>query len=230
MKKQLFKSLLLILAMSLTATSVSAQRDRNYVKNQIKKWGSCKNVAITKTNGDVALYGKNGYAATNVPTGLLSKLKALNKADNLIDDVQLTESGKWCVLYGKNDAAWSANVPTALVNKINEFHNNNYVVRSITFNDYGQWVIVSDEYYATSSTDLTNWLKSGSNKWGRLWAVCLTDDAAVAVYANGFCCRGNVPEDLKQALRSTSFDVYRLKVSGTSWFFADTKGNFRYWM
>lgn len=230
MKRQLVKNLLLILAISLTATSVSAQRDRNYVKNQIKKWGVCKNVAITKTNGDVALYGTCGYAASNVPTGLLNKLKELNKANVLIDDVQLTESGKWCVLYGKNDASWTTNIPSSLASKINEFHNSNYVVRSITFNDYGQWVIVSDEYYATSSTDLTNWLKNGSNKWGRLWAVCLTDDAAVAVYENGFCYRGNVPEDLKQALRSTSFDVYRLKISGTSWFFADTKGNFRYWM
>ena len=230
MKRQLVRTLLLVIAMSLTATSVSAQRDRNYVKNQIKKWGMCKNVAITKTNGDVALYGKCGYAASNVPTGLSNKLKELNKASTLIDDVQLTENGKWCVLYGKNDATWTNDVPSGLASKINEFHNNNYVVRSITFNDYGQWVIVSDEYYATSSTDLTNWLKNGSNKWGRLWAVCLTDDAAIAVYANGFAYRGNVPEDLKQALRSTSFDVYRLKVSGTSWFFADTNGNFRYWM
>lgn len=230
MKKVFVKSVLLVLAMSLTATSVSAQRDRNYVKNQIKKWGTCKNVAITKTNGDVALYGKCGYATSNVPTGLSNKLKELNKASTLIDDVQLTENGKWCVLYGKNDATWTNDVPSGLASKINEFHNNNYVVRSITFNDYGQWVIVSDEYYATSSTDLTNWLKNGSNKWGRLWAVCLTDDAAIAVYANGFAYRGNVPEDLKQALRSTSFDVYRLKVSGTSWFFADTNGNFRYWM
>ncbi len=230
MKRQLVKSMLLVLAMSLTVTGISAQRDRNYVKNQIKKWGTCKNVAITKTNGDVALYGNCGYAASNVPQGLLSKLKELNKSKTLIDDVQLTESGKWCILYGKNDATWTTNAPSGLVSKINEFHNNNYVVRSITFNDYGQWVIVSDEYYATSSTELTNWLKNGSNKWGKLWAVCLTDDATVAVYARGFCYRGNVPEDLIQALRSTSFDVYRLKISGTSWFFADTKGNFRYWM
>lgn len=230
MKKQIFKSMLLLIAMCMTATSINAQRDRNYVKNQIKKWGTCKNVAITKTNGDVALYGTCGYAASNVPTGLSNRLKELNKAGTLIDDVQLTESGKWCVLYGKNDATWTNDIPASLAGKINEFHNNNYVVRSITFNDYGQWVIVSDEYYATSSVELTNWLKSGSNKWGRLWAVCLTDDAAVAVYANGFCYRGNVPDALKDALRSTSFDVYRLKVSGTSWFFADTNGNFRYWM
>lgn len=229
MKRQLFKSVLLILAMCLTATSVSAQRDRSYVKNQMKKWNSCKNVAITKTNGDVALYGKCGYAASNVPTGLLNKLRELNKANTLIDDVQLTESGKWCVLYGRNDAAW-VNAPSALSSKIHDFHNKNYVVRSITFNDHGDWVIVSDEYYATSSTDLTNWLKNGSSKYGRLWAVCVTDDAAVAVFANGFCVRGDVPEDMLSALRSTSFNVYRLKVSGSSWFFADEDGNYKAYM
>ena len=75
MKRQMIRSLLLVMALCLTATSADAQRDRNYVKSQIKKWGTCKNVAITKTNGDVALYGTCGYAASNVPASLLSKLK-----------------------------------------------------------------------------------------------------------------------------------------------------------
>lgn len=230
MKRNLMKSVLLVLALGLTATSAFAQRDRSYVKTQISKWGQCKNVALTRRNGDVALYGRCGYAASNVPTALLDKLKELNRSNTLIDDVQLTESGRWCVLYGKNDATWTNNSPAGLISKINEFHNNNYMVRSITFNDLNQWVIVSDEYYATSSSDLTNWLQNGSNKYGRLWAVCLTDDAAVAVFANGFCVRGDVPNDLLDALRSTSFNVYRLKVSGSSWFFADQNGNYRYYM
>lgn len=33
MNSKLLKAMLLVLAMSLTATNVSAQRDRNYVKN-----------------------------------------------------------------------------------------------------------------------------------------------------------------------------------------------------
>ena len=151
MRRHLLKSVLLLMAMIMTATSVNAQRDRNYVKNAIKRWGSCKNVAITKTNGDVALSGRNGYVASNVPTELLNKLKELNKSNLLIDDVQLTESGRWCVLYGKNDATWTNNIPANLASKIREFHSSNYMVRSISFNDYGDWVIVSDEYYATSS-------------------------------------------------------------------------------
>ena len=62
MKRQIVKGVLLAMALLMTATGANAQRDRNYVKSQIKKWGQCKNVAITKTNGDVALYGKCGYA------------------------------------------------------------------------------------------------------------------------------------------------------------------------
>ena len=114
MKKQLLKNMLLVLAMGLMVTSVSAQRDRNYVKNQIKKRGTCKNVAITKTKCDVALYGTRGYAASSVPTGLLNKLKELNKSNTLIDDVQFTENGRWCVLYGRNDAEWTTNAPSGL--------------------------------------------------------------------------------------------------------------------
>lgn len=230
MKRQLLKSVLLVLAMSLTATSVSAQRDRSYVKNAIKKWGSCKNVAITRTNGDVALHKRNDYAAGSVPVSLLNKLKQLHGRNNLIDDVQLTESGQWCVLFDDNGASWSDNIPSGLISKIREFNDNAYIVRSITFNDRNEWIIVSDEYFATSSTSLSNWLREGLKKWGKLWAVSISDDAAVAVYQNGFCYRGNVPEALKEALRSTSFDVYRLKVAGTGWFFADMNENYRYHM
>lgn len=231
MKKQMIRSLLLVMALCLTATSADAQRDRNYIKNQIRKWGECKNVAITKTNGDVALYGRSGYAVSNVPTGLANKLKELNRANSLIDDVQLTESGKWCVLFGKNDATWTTDIPSGLITKINDFHNKNYVVRSITFNDYNEWCIVSDQFYSCSSTEMTNWLKEGINKYGKLWAVCITDDARIAVFERGFRSRGNVPDGLLQKLRETSFDVYRLKISGNSWFFSDTTGKkFRSYM
>jgi hypothetical protein len=61
-----------------------------------------------------------------------------------------------------------------------------------------------------------------------LWTACLTDDAAVAVFENGYSFMGNVPESLKNALRETSKDVYRLKIAGNSWFFADSDGNYEY--
>lgn len=229
MKKQLVKSLLLVAVLAMTATVMNAQ-GREPLRRAIQRWGGCKNVAITRTNGDVALNGRNNYVTSATPQDLNSKLRELKRNNHLIDDVTLTENGKWVILWDTNDASWSSGLPQQLVNKINDYHSKGYVVRSITFNDSGDWVIVSDEYFSASSTELTNWLQGGTENYGKLWSVAVTDNGAVAVYDRGFRYRGNVPEDMKRALRETSYDVYRLKYAGSSWFFADTDGNYRYSM
>ena len=64
--------------------------------------------------------------------------------------------------------------------------------------------------------------------YGGLWTACITDDAMVAVYKNGFRVLGDIPSDLRNALRDTTLDIYRLKIAGTAWFFADRSGHFRY--
>ncbi|MBQ9355871.1 MAG: hypothetical protein IJT98_01055 [Prevotella sp.] len=227
MKKQFAKGLLLICALLMTATVINAQ-GREPLRRAIQRWGNCKNVAITRTNGDVALNGRNNYVVSAVPQELSSKLRELKRGGHLIDDVTLTENGNWVILWDTNDATWSSGLPQRLIDKINEYHRNGYVVRSITFNDNGEWVIVSDEYYSASSSALERWLQGGTENYGKLWTVAVTDNGAVAVYDRGFRYRGNVPEELKQALRETSYDVYRLKYAGSSWFFADNEGNFRY--
>lgn len=227
MKKQLLKGLLLVAALTMTATVMNAQ-GREPIRRAIQRWGACKNVAITRTNGDVALNGRNNYVVSAVPQNLSDKLRELKRGNHLIDDVTLTENGKWVILWDTNDATWTTDAPSQLVDKINEYHRNGYVVRSITFNDRGEWAIVSDEYYSSSSTDLQNWLRGGTENYGKLWTVAIADDGAVAVYDRGFRYRGNVPEGLKQALRETSYDVYRLKYAGSSWFFADKSSNYRY--
>lgn len=223
----MLKGLLLVAALAMTATEMNAQ-GREPIRRAIQRWGGCKNVAITKTNGDVALNGKNNYVVSAVPQGLSDKLRELKRGNHLIDDVTLTENGKWVILWDTNDATWTTNAPSQLVEKIREYNDNGYVVRSITFNDRGEWAIVSDEYFSSSSTTLQNWLNDGRENYGKLWSVAIADDGAVAVYERGFRYRGNVPEDMKQALRETSYDVYRLKFAGTSWFFADNEGNYRY--
>jgi len=50
----------------------------------------------------------------------------------------------------------------------------------------------------------------------------------VAVFAGGYKFFGNVPESLKTALKNTKLDVYRLKIAGDSWFFADKNGSYQY--
>ena len=219
------------LALVLLFTSLSAysQRSREYIRTQIQKQGNCRNVAITKTNGDLMLYGRNGWAATGCPTGLTRALDELNDDGEYIDDVQLTESGSWLILYGDNGMQWN-NVPYSLERKMREYNNRGDVITSVTFNDAGWWIIISEEYISASSSKLQSWLADGTERYGQLWAACVTDDAVVAVYESGYKFEGNVPEGLKTALRNTTLDVYRLKIAGSSWFFADKKGAYQYHM
>lgn len=206
---------------------LNAQNSREYVRNQIKEWGECKNVAITQYNGDLALYGRNGWAGRGLPSGLIDALHELNNDNELIDDVQLTENGSWLILVGNNGFRWN-NIPYGLERKLYEFNDRNEVVTSVTFNDDGDWIIVGQEYYSASASWIQDWLKAGANQFGALWAVCITSDAMVACYEDGYKFYGNVPYDLRAALTETSMNVFRIKIAGTAWFFSDNKGRYRY--
>ena len=52
------KSLITILFLLISFSSFS-QNGREYIREQIEVEGNCRNVAITKTNGDLMLYGVN---------------------------------------------------------------------------------------------------------------------------------------------------------------------------
>ena len=100
MKKAYIKLLILFVA-TFSCYSVSAQ-SREYIRNSITQWGECRNVTITEYNGDIALYGKNGYSMYGCPAGLNDAIKELHQDGEYIDDVQLTENGRWVILYGNN--------------------------------------------------------------------------------------------------------------------------------
>lgn len=202
---------------------------REFIREAIEEYGECRNVAITKTNGDLMLYGRNGWAASRCPDDLTDALDRLNDESEYIDDVQLTEDGNWLILIGNNGFQWN-NIPYSLERKLREYNNDGEIVLSVTFNDNGEWIIISEDHFSASNEEIRAWLKQGNEKYGMLWAACLTDDAAVAVYARGYRFMGNVPESLRNALQETELDVYRLKLAGTAWFFADLEGHYRYHM
>ena len=228
MKKSIIFSILAICGM-LFSLNVSAQNSRQYIREQIQKWGECKNVAITEYNGDLALYGRNGWAGIGLPRELSNTLDELNEKNELIDDVQITEKGNWLVLYGDNGFHWSG-IPYSLEKEIREYNRRNDVVTSVTFNDDGDWIIISRQYYTASSQGIQDWLVEGAEKYGQLWAACITSDAIVACYEEGYKYFGNVPQGLKDALSKSSLNVYRIKIAGTAWFYSDEDGNYNYHM
>ncbi|MBQ3657293.1 MAG: hypothetical protein II956_10695 [Bacteroidales bacterium] len=221
------RKILMTMLMALIVLVSYSQNSRQYIKNVIISKDECKNVAITKTNGDLMLYGRNGYAAQGCPRGLTDALDELNDDNELIDDVVLTENGKWLILYGNNGIQWN-NIPYSLESKLRYYNRENEIITSVTFNDYGDWIVITTDYFSASQDWITNWLKEDNNKHGQLWAACITDDAMVAVYETGYRFYGNVPESLKTKLRNSDIDVYRLKIAGTSWFFADKRGYYHY--
>ncbi len=208
----------------------SAQGGRSYIKQAINEWGTCRNVAITLTGGDLALNWNNAYASSGIPRSLSEALEELNENKEFIDDVQLTESGRWLILYGNNGFAWN-DIPYSLEQKIREYNNDNEVITSVTFNDAGAWIVISQEYISASSPAVYEWIEEGIEKYGQLWAAHMTEDGLVLCYEGGYKFLGNVPENLKQKLRECKIDVFRIKfLSDGTYFIADKNGYYSYYM
>lgn len=220
---------LLGIVMLLCTTIFVYGGNRSYIREQIQLHNECRNVAITEYSGNLMLYGRNGWAGSGLPSGLSTALNELNRDREYIDDVQITDGGSWLILYGNNGFRWS-NIPYSLEQRIREWNSSNEVITSVTFNDAGDWIAVSQNYISASSQWIQDWLAQGCDDFGQLWAVCVTNDAMVAVYQNGYKFYGNVPQSLRDALDGETRDVYRLKISGTSWFYADSNGSYRYYM
>ena len=218
----------LFLGLILSSNVAMAQPlDRSFIRQQIRENDQCRNVAITKSNGDLMLYGQNGWAADGCPAGLTQAMNELNNQHEYIDDVQLTESGRWLILYGDNGLLWN-NIPAVLEQTLREWNANNEVITSVSFNDDGEWIAVSENYICASDPDIQNWVAEGIDKFGVVWTTCITDDAAVVVYENGFKYLGEIPPSLGDSLDATDIDVYRLKIAGDAWFFSDGVGACEY--
>ena len=143
--------------------------------------------------------------------------------------MQLTENGNWIILYGNNGFRWSG-IPKSLENKIRDYNARNEEVTSVTFNDAGDWIVITTEHYASSDSRITNWLKEGAEEYGVLWAACVTEKGMVACYEKGYKFYGEMPDGLRDRLRETDIDVYRIKIAGSAYFFADKEGRYRYKM
>ncbi|MDX2361401.1 MAG: hypothetical protein QNK23_11390 [Crocinitomicaceae bacterium] len=224
------KSRILSFSLFVLISATSIGQSREFIRNKIETWGECKNVALTLTGGDAALYGRNGWAGRDLPATFTNTLDELNDDNELIDDIQITEEGRWLILYGNNGLKWH-NLSSSLESKLREFNNNNEVITSVTFNDDGDWIAITTDHIASSDSEINEWITDGLDDYGALWAAHVTEDAIVACYARGYKFFGNVPDGLKEKLRETDMDVYRIKfLSDGAFFIADKEGNYAYFL
>lgn len=215
--------------LTLQSQNAMAQSSRSYIRRTIEQWGSCRNVAITRTGGDLALNWNNAYAYSGIPSDLARAIDKLHDEGSLIDDVQLTENGRWLILINNNGFQWN-NIPYSLECKIREYNNAGEVITSVAFNDDGMWIVIG-EHISASSNKIMDWIEDGMQRYGMLWAAHMTDDGLVLCYERGYKFLGNVPQTLKDRLNSTSMNVYRIKfLSDGAYFFADFSGHYHYYM
>lgn len=208
------------------STSTSSDiysNSRQFVKDHIKKNENCRIVAITQTGGDIVVCGDNDWAASGCSKTITDTLQEISGNGSKIVDVCLTEKGRFVVLYDRNAGNWN-DIPFDMEYHLRSLNADNEELYSATLNDAGDWIVVGSEHYACSATWLKAWLADGGEKYGILRAAAVSTDAAVAVYDRGFKFFGNVPEDLKTALREADFDVQIIKIAGAAWFFASKYG------
>ena len=221
------KKFILLFASLAMVMCMQAQPSHKFLQKQINKYSNCKSVAITNKNGDAVLYGSYGWKATQCPIDFTRLLFELSEVKTSIHDIHLSELGRWIILYGNNES-FSDLLYENLKIKIKECQEDQEEITTVTFNDGGDWIVITKNEISASSDDLMGWLRDGCEKYGQLWTACLTDDAAIAIYEFGFKYWGNVPEDLKDALRACKSDVYTVKMAGKSWFFNCTDGYSRH--
>lgn len=107
-------------------------------------------------------------------------------------------------------SGWAATgCPDGLTEALHELNDEeqfiNEEITSIAFNDVGDWIAVSTEHIAASSRELQDWVADGMDYYGAVLATCITEDAAVVVYEEGYRFLGDVPQDLKRRLETVSF-------------------------
>lgn len=107
----------------------------------------------------------------------------------------------------------------------------NYIKQNISEWGGCRNVAITDTGGDLALNGKNDWIKEGIETHGQLWAAHLTNDACVLCFENGYKFLGNVPQKLKDALKATKYDVYRIKFTKEgSYFFADQEGHYTFWM
>ncbi len=220
------KRYLLLVLVAITCLATTFARDRYYINTSIQKWGSCRNVAITDKGGDIALVGTNRCAYDKIPAYLAKNIDQLNDSAYYIHDIQLTEKGRWLIRYGNGLIRWHK-IPVMLQNSIYELIANRHVIKTVTFNDKSEWIVVCEDGVVKSSfTQMDDWVRSGSEKYGSLRFAQINNEGMILAFERGYYYVGNVSQKLKDALRNAEFEVNVVKFTPQgAYFIGDMLGN-----
>ncbi len=202
-------------------------KSRSNIASAIRGWGRCRLVAITESNGDVAINGGNGYTSDGLPSSMLNDLKEIRDMKEVVQDITLTERGEYVIIYGNNGIRCSNGIPNAMYEVLKDMNSKREKIISAVFNDNGEWIVISEEHYNASSDSIRDMMKEGAQTYGGIYSACLTNNSLIVVFERGYRSRGDIPSSLSDAIGKTRINVYKIKLAGKSWFFADKEGQYQ---
>lgn len=196
------------------AISEGIQHNHNYGRRKlckhIDKWGSCKNASLTINHGAVAIYDSNGYfCSATTPDHVGQRLKTINKNNETIDDVNITEGGHYVVVSNKGKNWWGY-MPDAVVKKLKEISSLESI-RSVSFTDNGTYAIVTDMHFFSNSDDYMNFFREKKNDLGVLLSANINGNGAVFCFSGGSAFCGTIPSVVSEAIKGVSFTPQYVK-------------------
>ena len=189
----------------------------SYITTTIKEWGDngCRTGAITEQERGVAIYGDNGYCYTSaVYDGLKNRIKEYNNDKKKITDVTMTDSGYWCIVWGKN--GYSGVMPDKMKELMSKYNDDGEEILSVSICENGNFSIITDKhYYASHETDHAN-LKRAIEKFGAIKSACVTNKGIVICCERGVYYK-DIPTNVEEALKDQDFRprVVKFTDSGT---------------
>ena len=159
-------------------------------------------------------------------TNLAKQIDNLNDSAYYINDIQLSEKGRWFISYGDGLMRWHK-IPAMLKSCLYELIADRHTIKSVTFNDHSDWIVVYDNGQVRSSfSRMEDWVNDGSAKHGTLRFAQINNEGMILAFERGYMYLGNVSQKLKDALREATFDVTVIKFTPEgAYFIGDQKGN-----
>ena len=191
----------------LTQTASEIEYNNKYsrrsLRSNISRSNQCSTGALSFEYGAVAIFESNGYYCTpTVSKTLSNKLKEINKAAGVINDVHIAENGKFIIIYN-NGKSWYGVIPESVNSALNSISSSTEI-RSVTFNEKGEYAITTSWNFKSNNALYQAFYDDHIGEYTNLMSVTICGDGAVFCYSDGCHYVGKIPRSVETAIREFS--------------------------
>ena len=141
-------------------------------------------------------------------------IKEFNNKEYRIVDVTVTDSGWWCVVWGKN--GYRGHMPDAMSEAMKKFNKDGEEIWSVSICENGNWSIITNKHWdASHETDKKN-LRAAAEKFGTIRSCCVTNKGIVICCDRGIYYK-DIPTKVEEGIKKQDYrpKVVKFTDSGT---------------